>query len=353
MRRYHLATSRQTGSDPAVTGRRQDKNQALPPGETLRLAVLEGSGTITRLWLTTPTPPTRKSLRHLRLRIYWDDHPTPSVDCPVGDFFGGPFGRPVAFQSRWLMVAGGGYLCMHPMPFRRRAIIEITNDHPTRSPAIFFQVQWHHDEQASSEIAYFHARWQQTSHAPDSPSVPILDTQGSGRLLGLMVSVQNRDWWLRRPLKHIVLPRGMGLGLLEGWETIQIDDDPPVSGTGLEDYFNAGFYFQGGPFHTDAYGCLQRSFLLGRACAYRFHVDDPIEFDTRLRITIDHGFQNAMAGVYSAVVYWLQTEPGTEPEYRSPETTGQPSARLQIVQIVLIIAPALALVGAVVSALLH
>ncbi|MFT5679929.1 MAG: hypothetical protein ACI8RZ_000834, partial [Myxococcota bacterium] len=49
MRKYRLATSRQTGEDPAVTGRLQDKYQTIPPGETLRLADLEGPGIITRI----------------------------------------------------------------------------------------------------------------------------------------------------------------------------------------------------------------------------------------------------------------------------------------------------------------
>ncbi|MFT5687128.1 MAG: hypothetical protein ACI8RZ_008085 [Myxococcota bacterium] len=278
-------------------------------------------------------------MRHLRLRIYWDDHPVPGVDSPLGDFFAGSFGRVVPFRSRWLTVAGGGYLCMHPMPFGTRAVVEITNDHPTRSPTLFFQVQWH-EEATPGKREYFHARWQQTDHARDSPAIPILDTKGRGQLLGLTVSLQCRDWWLRRPLRDIVLPRGMGLGLLEGWETIQIDDEPPVSGTGLEDYFNSGFYFQGGPFHTDAYGCLQRSFLLGRASGYRFHVEDPVPFNTRLRITLDHGFRNTMSGVYSTVVYWLQAEPGAEFGYESPATIGPPPARLQVVQIMLVAAMA-------------
>lgn len=51
-------------------------------GTSFALANITGPGAIQQMWMT-PTGAWRFSL----LRIYWDDQPQPSVECPVGDFF--------------------------------------------------------------------------------------------------------------------------------------------------------------------------------------------------------------------------------------------------------------------------
>jgi Protein of unknown function (DUF2961) len=129
--------------------------------------------------------------------------------------------------------------------------------------------------------------------------------------VGLNVSMQNQSWWLRPPVSHIALPRGFGLGLLEGWETIIVDGDASnaLVGTGAEDYFSSGFYFSGAPFCTPTHGCTHRSFLTGRVAAYRFHDQDAIPFETSLVFVLDHGLKNQMAGTYTSTAYWYQTEP--------------------------------------------
>ncbi|MEZ4298535.1 MAG: DUF2961 domain-containing protein [Polyangiaceae bacterium] len=82
-----------------------------------------------------------------------------------------------------------------------------------------------------------------------------------------------------------------------------------MTGTGLEDYFSAGFYFKGAPFCTPTHGCTARSLLLARASAYRFHTDDPIAFEESLDFTLDHGLHNTMAADCTMVAYWYQREP--------------------------------------------
>src|SRR5450759_5103414 len=53
------------------------------PGETFTLAEITGSGAIQHIWMT-PTGKWRFSI----LRGYWDNETEPSIECPVGDFFG-------------------------------------------------------------------------------------------------------------------------------------------------------------------------------------------------------------------------------------------------------------------------
>src|SRR6266511_4794845 len=66
------------------------------PGETVTLADLPGPGIVTHIWLTIAANEYGWP-RLLRLRVYYDGSPEPSVDAPVGDFFavGHGFERPV------------------------------------------------------------------------------------------------------------------------------------------------------------------------------------------------------------------------------------------------------------------
>lgn len=55
----------------------------IKPGETYTMAEITGSGAIQHIWMT-PTGNWRFSI----LRFYWDDEAEPSIEVPVGDFFG-------------------------------------------------------------------------------------------------------------------------------------------------------------------------------------------------------------------------------------------------------------------------
>ncbi len=99
------------------------------PGETLTLADWVGSGTVRRMWMTVlPSQPGYSRL--LTLRIYWDGEKEPSVECPLGDFFGVGHGVDSPFISEPVQASaeGRGRSCFWQMPFRKRARITVTND---------------------------------------------------------------------------------------------------------------------------------------------------------------------------------------------------------------------------------
>jgi hypothetical protein len=287
------------------------KHVDIAPGETARLCRIQGAGRIVRLWITLPVLGQSVVLKRAVLRMYWDGEARPSVEVPLGDFFGAAFGRPAELVSEPLVLAGGAYLCRFEMPFNTEAILEIANDSDAPVRYLFFQVGYYEEPPREEPAPTFHAQYRQEDPTTPGEPVVLLEATGRGWLAGLKVDVQNRAWWLRPPLRDILLPRGLGLGLLEGWETMVVDGDraAPLVGTGAEDYFSGGFYFKGGPFCTPGHGCTSKSFLLGRASAYRFHLDDPIFFDESLSITLDHGLRNGMEGTYSSVAYWYQHEP--------------------------------------------
>ena len=310
-RRFRLVTSLTQGPPDGTAFEGVRKHVDIAPGATLRLCHLLGAGRIVRIWITLPVLGRDVVLKRAVVRIYWDGEATPSGEVPLGDFFGASFGRPVSLVSERLVVAGGAYLCRFDMPFNTAAIVEIANDSDRPVRDLFFQVGYQEEPARAEPEPTFHAQYRNEDPEANSGPVVLLQAVGRGWLAGIKVDLQNRSWWLKLPLKDIVLPRGFGLGLLEGWETMVVDGDTaaPLVGTGAEDYFSGGFYFKNAPFCTPTHGCPTRSFLLGRVSAYRFHVDDPIFFEESLAITLDHGLKNRLSGNYSSVAYWYQREP--------------------------------------------
>jgi hypothetical protein len=57
------------------------------PGETVTLLEHDGPGCITHLYGALIAPDVR-DYRNAVLRCYWDGSPSPSVQVPLGDFFG-------------------------------------------------------------------------------------------------------------------------------------------------------------------------------------------------------------------------------------------------------------------------
>jgi hypothetical protein len=92
-------------------------------GTTFTVAEIDGPGSIQHIWMT-PTGVWRNSI----LRFYWDDEKTPSVEVPVGDFFGMGWGQYAPLQSLAVCVnPGSAFNCYWPMPFRKKCRITMEN----------------------------------------------------------------------------------------------------------------------------------------------------------------------------------------------------------------------------------
>jgi hypothetical protein len=307
-RTYRLVTSLTRIGDTKNGFGGVRKHVDLAPGEKRRLCRLEGRGRIVRIWMTLPGG--AAALTGAVLRMYWDGEEDPSVEAPLGAFFGATFGKARPFVSEKMIIAGGGYLCRFEMPFHDGAILELQNDSMKPLRNVFFQIGYYEEPDRTDREPTFHASYRRENPTRSDAPFVALEARGAGYLAGLRMDVQNRSWWLKPPVREIILPRGLGLGVMEGWETIVVDEDStPIRGTGLEDYFSGGFYFQGGPFSTPTHGCTRRSFFAGRMSAYRFHENDRIFFRRSLDLRIDHGVNNGMQADMSSVAYWYQTEP--------------------------------------------
>ena len=300
------------------TGGNADAIQ-IAPGATATLLDEAGPGLITHIWFTIASPEDLH-LKKLVLRMYWDGEATPSVESPVGDFFGLGLGQYFLYQSTPLSVGSDKALnAFFQMPFQKRAKITITNQGEEKVDAFYFNIDYRayaHPLPASD--LYFHAQYRQASPAKGwfnswkyngeaavndkknlngDGNYVWMEATGRGHFVGVTMSVlQNQDgWW----------GEGDDMFFVDGETT------PSINGTGSEDYFLGAWDFGDHPFAYASYGAPVKGEELagGRSSVYRFHLDSPIPFTKSFKATIEHGHANARSDNMFSVAYWYQTEP--------------------------------------------
>lgn len=264
-------------------------------GETARIMDVEGPGLITRMWFTIDSRDP-DFLRNIIIRIYWDGEETPSVDTPVGDFFASPF-RYKHYVAENIGMSSGGYYSYFPMPFNKRAVIEITNDTDQEVYAFYSHINYYKLKHPFDEnTGYFHAQWNRELRTTGDENYTVLEAAGRGQFVGMHYSGQ---------------PYNGSLVYLEGDEMIYVDGEsyPSTYGTGMEDYFNSGWYFKDGEFSAPHHGLILLDNETGRVSAYRHHIRDAIPFQDSIRVTLEHGHANEESVDLSTVAFWYQTEP--------------------------------------------
>lgn len=308
---------RASSADP--TGANADFRR-LPPSATLTLLDTDGPGSISHIWMAI-SDPEKYNLKRLVLRMYWDNESSPSVETPLGDFFGLNLGDYFDFESAVLSIGKNrGLNCFFPMPFRHHALITLTNEGKLAANSVYFNIDYRRGPQeADSNSLYFHAQYRQATpnhgwtnefygngdwninHRPNKDgkdNYVFMEANGKGHFVGVTLGVlQNQDdWWG------------------EGDEMFFIDDPntPAIVGTGAEDYFLGAWGF-GSSFSHQTYGAplVGTNFAGSRSDLYRFHLDSPIPFNKYFRGTIEHGSANHRSDNYYSVAYWYQTEPHT------------------------------------------
>jgi hypothetical protein len=84
---------------------------------------------------------------------------------------------------------------------------------------------------------------------------------------------------------------------------------PQIIGTGTEDYFSSGWYFDRGLYSAPFHGVTIKDELAARVSAYRWHIEDAMPFHKNIRVSIEHGTNNDHEADYSSVAYYYQSEP--------------------------------------------
>ena len=275
------------------------------PGETIVLADLGGPGVVTHIWLTVAANEYGWP-RLLRLRVYYDGSPIPSVDAPVGDFFGVGHGfeRPVKSLMVRASSSGRSRNCYWPMPFRRSCRITITNEGRRRVSNLYYHVDWARLRTLPANMAYFHARYRQALPAEMGKPYEVLRVTGRGQYVWTVFSVvQNQAGWFG-----------------EGDDYFFIDGERKarIEGTGTEDYFNDAWSLRVdyGPYA--GVPVAEGTGLGSRMTAYRWHVVDQIPFSRSLVFDFEHkgwtynadgsvrsAFEER-ADLFSSVAFWYQ-----------------------------------------------
>lgn len=291
----HSGTPMQEGSWDRSGGNADMR--AVQPGETLTLFDAQGPGIVRRLWVTIAPRINPEIMRQTILRMYWDGETTPSVEVPIGDFFGVGFGQQVDFQSLPLNETSGGYNCYWPMPFHKSARWTLTNLSKHRIDAFYYNIDWTKYDRLEPNMRHFHAQWRRENPTSPDKNYTVLEATGEGHYVGTALFMQNR--------------RGRGLGFLEGDEMVWVDGNtkPSLYGTGTEDYFSSGWYYDRGTYSALYHGVPIKDTTLGRVSSYRWHIEDAIPFKKSIRFTIEHGTNNDHEADYSSVAYWYQSEP--------------------------------------------
>jgi hypothetical protein len=303
--RLRNCTTRRESSWDRTGGNRD----AIPvePGKLATLADIKGAGCVRHIWFTISCKDPNY-LRAIILRAYWDAERQPSIEVPVGDFFGIGHGIAHHFTSLPLtMTCDRGFNCYFPMPFAKRARFEVENQSEEQVRSFYYYIDYELYDDLPDDYGRFHAQWRRVNPMTKSEQGPhnltggdnylILDAKGRGHYVGCSYHI------------HGLRPRWWG----EGDDMIFVDGEkwpPSLHGTGTEDYFCAAWGFNRefyGPYH--GFPLKGNDDWTGKHSAYRFHLEDPVCFRKSLRVTIEHGHANDRADDLATVAYWYQTEP--------------------------------------------
>ena len=303
-----------TGSIPSRNlgqGWKVSPSVRIEGGKTFTLAEIDGSGAIQHIWMT-PTGNWRCSI----LRIYWDDETEPSVEVPVGDFFGMGWGQYAHLNSLPVTVnPGSAFNSYWVMPFRKKARLTVENI-DEKDMVLYYQIDYTLTD-VPADTAYFHAQVRRVNPLPFKDVYTLVDgIRGTGQYVGTYMAwgVNNRGWWGEGEIKFFMDGDG---------------EFPTIAGTGTEDYFCGSYNFENRATRqyqefSTAYAGLHQVIRPDGVYAsqqrfgmYRWHVVDPIRFKQDLKVTIQAlGWRANSTREYlplqddiASVVYWYQTEP--------------------------------------------
>ncbi|HEX2534048.1 MAG TPA: glycoside hydrolase family 172 protein [Chitinophagaceae bacterium] len=321
-----------------TTGGNRDHLTGIKPGETRSLFNVKGAGIINHIWITIAPGPETVLRDDIILRMYWDGNTFPSVEAPLGSFFGQGWNEAYNYYTQPLLVTPGdskALVCYFSMPFANGARIEIENQNEKAIDNFYYYVDYYEMAQLPPDMGRFHAWFNSEVTETDpaerenewgvlKPQVPnktparnylIADIKGRGQFVGV-------NYYVNSP-SPIWYGEGDDMFFIDGSER------PTLHGTGTEDYFNTAWcpkevfmtpYFGYPKVHlAENTGRRWDIGWSGRTHVYRFHITDPVYFDKSLRFSIEHGHNNVLILELRTVAYWYQSEAARLPGIKSKE----------------------------------
>jgi hypothetical protein len=292
------------GSDPWIGGPSPTTSGTitLAPGGGQVIATFDGPDVINGVVIRAP----RKHWPRLGLRFTFDDREPWLV--PVSDLFAVPAtdGEP----SRSLFVGAdydGDLYCYFPMPFFERAVVELLR-RPVEGPT---RVKVHYALRSTGtppppDAGYFGVQSRLLKDSGSAGRITLLDLEGRGSWVGLMADLSPVD--------------GVGWTFLEGDEQVFIDGEetPSLQGTGVEDFFNGGFYFRGPDgqpteFQTALAGAPYFRRTRTKAVMYRLLLGDAVVFDRGIRAELETGPTGGLGVRARTVAYYYVVDRAADP----------------------------------------
>jgi hypothetical protein len=250
-----------------------------------------------------------------RLRITWDDRPQPSIDTPLALFYGAgtlynrdgreylvkAFPVSIRFDAERVHLA-----CYFPMPFFRKAQIELVGDGEDSVPGVRWSVRYVPYKDPVNHVAYFHATYRDHKNPTPGKDLVLLDTreiEGGGDWSGHLVGTS------------LIFSQGACLTTLEGDPRFFFDDSltPQAQGTGTEEWGGGGDYWEGGktmtlPFAGHPVGARNPKEAKDKEdlieSEYRYLLADLMPFGKNALIQLEHGGTDESSEHYETVTYW-------------------------------------------------
>lgn len=277
----------------------------IDPCSTVTLANLTGPGMIRKLNIKM-TDPNDAELEGLRLRVYYDGSSTASIDASIGNFFGAGKQR-VVYKSLPLGTdSNDGYYCYWPMPFRDSVLVELYNAADTVISIDSAIVEYEPSADVK-KMCYLHVT-ESTSIKQQEPIYhPILSAAGCGHYVGNLLYLEQDSY---------------SFSMLEGDEVITVDGSNVLYGTGLEDAYSGGYYYNWVACHSDEpegtypqsafrplSGILYVHRTVGvehaRADQYRWQIADCVPFSQSIDVKIENIY-GAIGGTWTSVAFWYK-----------------------------------------------
>ncbi len=278
-------------------GRKGRPMKDLKPGETVQLCDIQGPGTIRHIWVTTRAEPA--ILRSLVVRAWWDGQEHPSIECPLGDFFGFAHGKVMPYQSAVHSVgSSAGMSIWLPMPFAARARFTITNEGDKPAP-LYYQIDYTLGDGHAADVGRLHVLFRRENPTTLKQDFVLLPQRtGPGRFIGSCIGIRSLGdgWWGEGEIK------------------VYMDGDkefPTICGTGSEDYVGLSWGIQQTPFMYNGCSLNQKNFV----SMYRWHLPDPVAWRKACRITIQQIGWKKDAGLFerqddwSCATFWYEPVP--------------------------------------------
>lgn len=221
------------------------------------------------------------------------------VRMPLADFFAVGQDDGVGTRSLFAGEDDQGFLyAFWPMPFRNNAELAFASLDPGAPEAV--AIAWEVRESGrapSATAARFGAELTVTDPAAGGSDIVLLELSGRGKWVGQFAEMSAVNNSSRQ--------------YLEGDEHVYLDGSlhPELHGTGVEDFYNGGFYFDTGPFNRALHGS---PYHIAPAvpgaedvtAAYRWMATDAVAFQKAIRIGLEPGPTGFMPMRMRSVSYY-------------------------------------------------